>query len=185
MVGALDVPTKGSVHLDGHDIAKFDESELAQIRGRKIGFVFQQFNLVPVLTAAHNVALPMLFQDVEAEERERKAREILGLVGLGERVDHRPTELSGGEQQRVAIARALANDPEMILADEPTGNLDSKTGEQIMNLLIDLHLKHKKTIVLVTHDINLVKHAHRVIHLKDGKVIKDVVRKSRNHNHGK
>lgn len=182
MVGALDVPTRGSVWLDGHNIAHLHESDLAQIRGRKIGFVFQQFNLVPILTAVQNVSLPMMFQDVSVEERDARARELLALVGLEHRMDHRPTEMSGGEQQRVAIARALANDPEVILADEPTGNLDSKTGEQIMDLILRLHLERKKTVVLITHDMNLIRHAHRVIYLKDGKVVKEEKRNRNTHN---
>ncbi|MDP1695876.1 MAG: ABC transporter ATP-binding protein [archaeon] len=177
MVGALDVPTRGTIYLDGHDISKLHASDLAQIRGKKIGFIFQQFNLIPVLTALQNVSLPMMFQEVPAIQREKRAVELLKMVGLGERINHKPTEMSGGEQQRVAIARALANDPEVILADEPTGNLDSKTGGQVMDILIKLHLEKKKTIILITHDNNLVKHAHRVIYLKDGKVLKEEMRK--------
>lgn len=173
MVGALDIPTRGKIFLDGKDILHFDESTLAQVRGRKIGFVFQQFNLMPVLSASENISLPMLFQDVSSQERKKRAEELLKIVGLEKRGHHRPTELSGGEQQRVAIARALANDSEIILADEPTGNLDSNTGLQIMNLLKKLHEEQGKTIILVTHDVNLVKYAHRTIYLKDGLVISD------------
>lgn len=173
MIGALDIPTRGKIFLDGKDILHFDESTLAQVRGRKIGFVFQQFNLMPVLTAAENVSLPMLFQDKSSQERKQRADELLKLVGLEKREKHRPSELSGGEQQRVAIARALANDTEIILADEPTGNLDSNTGLQIMNLLKKLHEEQGKTIILVTHDINLIKYAHRTIYLKDGLVVSD------------
>jgi putative ABC transport system ATP-binding protein len=176
MIGALDVPSKGHVFLDNKDIANFSESELSQLRGKKIGFVFQKFNLMPVLSASQNVSLPMIFQEVDAYEREKISKELLTTVGLGERTTHKPTELSGGEQQRVAIARALANDPEVILADEPTGNLDSKTGIQIMNLIKKLHKEKKKTIILVTHDHNLVKYAHRTIYLKDGQVIKETKR---------
>src|SRR3989344_561340 len=128
MIGCLDVPTRGRIMLDQHDISRLDESELAQIRGRKIGFIFQQFNLIPTLTALENVTLPMIFQGTADSERISRAKKLLGLVELGERIYHKPTELSGGQQQRVAIARSLANDPEVILADEPTGNLDSKTG---------------------------------------------------------
>ncbi len=185
MVGALDVPTKGNIFLDGKDISKMDESTLAQLRGKKIGFVFQQFNLVPVLTALENVMLPMIFQEVPLEEREKRAKELLTMVGLGDRMNHRPTELSGGQQQRVAIARALANDPEILLADEPTGNLDSKTGEQILHLLDKLHHDKKKTIILVTHDVELVEYAHRVIYLKDGSVQKEEKRKKVILQHGK
>jgi putative ABC transport system ATP-binding protein len=171
MVGCLDVPTKGHIYLDGKDIAEMDESNLAQIRGRKIGFVFQQFNLISNLSALENVMMPMMFQDTPTYERDKRARKLLETVGLGGRVGHRPTELSGGEQQRVAIARALANDPPVILADEPTGNLDSKRGEEIMTLLRTLHEREKKTIIMVTHDAKLAKYADRVINIKDGKVV--------------
>lgn len=173
MIGALDSPTRGKIFLDGGDTEKLDESDLAQVRGSKIGFVFQQFNLMPILTAVENVALPMLFQGIPADERTKRAEELLTLVGLEKRMHHRPTELSGGEQQRVAIARALSNDTEVLLADEPTGNLDTNTGLQIMKLISDLHKKEKKTIILVTHDVNLVTYAHRTIYLKDGLIIKD------------
>lgn len=178
MIGALDVPTKGTIYLEGKDISKLDESELAQIRGRKIGFIFQQFNLIPSLDALHNVTLPMIFQRYPYEKRKKRAQELLTLVGLKDRMHHKPKELSGGEQQRVAIARALANDPEVILADEPTGNLDTKTGVQIMEILTKLHKSKNKTIIMVTHDLDLVKYAHRVTYLKDGQVIKEkVIRK--------
>jgi len=173
MIGLLDTPTKGKLLLDGEDIQTLSESTLAQIRGNKIGFIFQQFNLMPVLTAIENVSLPMLFQDIPSDTRLKRAKELLKLVGLQERMNHKPTELSGGEQQRVAIARALANNTEIILADEPTGNLDSNTGKQIMDLLSNLHEKEKKTIILVTHDINLIKYAHRTIYLKDGVILSD------------
>ncbi len=169
MVGALDIPSKGAIYLDGKDISKLHESELAEIRGKKIGFVFQQFNLISTLTALENVMLPMEFQD--SENSREKAIEVLELVGLKERMNHKPKELSGGQQQRVAIARALSNDPEVILADEPTGNLDSKTGKEIMTLFNELH-KKGKTIVLITHDLNLVNYGERVIKLVDGQVLK-------------
>ena len=172
MIGALDTPSKGAVYLDGHNIANLSESNLAQIRGKKIGFIFQQFNLIPSLSAVENVMLPLIFQGVSAKEREEKSREVLTLVGLGDRLDHRPTQLSGGQQQRVAIARALATDPEMILADEPTGNLDSKTGETFLGFLENLHNEKGKTIVMVTHDANVAKAADRVELLKDGTIIK-------------
>jgi putative ABC transport system ATP-binding protein len=171
MVGCLDIPTKGAIYLDGKNIADLDESHLAQIRGRKIGFVFQQFNLIQNLSAMENVMMPMMFQDVPTYEREKRARRLLELVGLGGRMGHRPTELSGGEQQRVAIARALANDPPVLLADEPTGNLDSRRGEEIMELLRSLHEKEDKTIIMVTHDAKLSKYADRIINIKDGKVL--------------
>jgi putative ABC transport system ATP-binding protein len=173
MIGALDVPTKGKIFLDGVNIQSFSESSLAQIRGRKIGFVFQQFNLMPILNATENVALPMFFQNIPTDIRKKRSEELLRLVGLGDRMHHKPTELSGGEQQRVAIARALSNDTSILLADEPTGNLDTNTGKQIMDLLSALHKKDNKTIILVTHDINLVKYAHRTIYLKDGIITSD------------
>ena len=171
MIGCLDIPSRGSVFLDGHNIAHFSESELAQLRGQKIGFVFQQFNLINTLTALENVMLPMTFQGTLLDERKEKAKELLEFLELGDRINHKPNELSGGEQQRVAIARALANDPEIILADEPTGNLDSKTGKYIMNLLGKLNRERKKTVVMVTHDIDLVNYANKIFHLKDGMVI--------------
>jgi putative ABC transport system ATP-binding protein len=173
MVGCLDVPTQGKVNLGGEDISRLAESDLAQIRGRKIGFIFQKFNLMPGLTAVENVMLPMTFQSVPRFQRESRAIELLQLVGLGGRMFHKPTELSGGEQQRVAIARALANDPEVILADEPTGNLDSKRGKEIMDMLSSLHEKNGKTIVMVTHDENLSKYADRIIRLRDGKTFEN------------
>lgn len=170
MVGALDIPTKGKIILDGHDISKLHESDLAQIRGRKIGFIFQQFNLIQTLTALENVMLTMTFQDVPEEERKSKAEELLRMVGLGDRMNHKPTELSGGQQQRVAIARALANDPEIILADEPTGNLDSVSGENVMEILTNLHIEKKKTIILVTHETEVAEHSEKIYLLKDGRI---------------
>ena len=172
MVGCLDVPSRGRVFLEGQDIAKLSESDLAQIRGKKIGFIFQQFNLIPTLSAVENVALPMMFQNTSREERLNKARKLLEMVDLGERVDHKPNELSGGQQQRVAIARSLVNDPEMLLADEPTGNLDSKSGHNVIDFLKDLHKREKKTIVMVTHDEDIAKHAQRVEYLGDGQIVK-------------
>jgi len=177
IVGALDIPTKGRVLLDGKDIAKLDESYLAKIRGQKIGFVFQQFNLISTLTAMENVMLPMVFQETTEEKRERVAKELLVRVGLANRLNHKPRELSGGEQQRVAIARALANNPDVIIADEPTGNLDSKNGEQIIKMLCDLHTKEGKTIILVTHDLHLARCAERIEHIMDGHIIKTVTNK--------
>ena len=170
MVGCLDVPTRGKVFLDGHDISKLGESELAQIRGKKIGFIFQTFNLINSINAIENVELPMIFQGVPKDERRESAKALLALVDLEDRMHHKPTEMSGGQQQRVAVARALANDPEVILADEPTGNLDSKTGKEIIELIGKLH-KEGKTIIMVTHDESIAKHAQRIIRLKDGKVV--------------
>jgi len=179
-VGILDTPTKGTVFLDGKDISKFSESDLAQYRGKKIGFIFQQFNLIPTLTALENVVLPSIFQNVPEEERMKRGKALLKDVGLEERYNHKPTELSGGQQQRVAISRALINNPEIILADEPTGNLDSASGKQIMDTLSELHSKEKKTIILVTHDTELINYADRTIFLKDG-VIEKITHNGRVH----
>jgi len=170
LVGALDLASKGDIFLDNVNIEHLHESELAQIRGKKIGFVFQTFNLIPTLTALENVMLPMTFQGIEKEERLERATELLNKVKLSHRIYHLPSELSGGERQRVAIARALANDPEVILADEPTGNLDSKTGEEIIQMFIKLN-KEGKTIIMVTHDLDMAKHANHVIRLRDGMVV--------------
>src|SRR3989344_7190165 len=170
MIGCLDVPTRGRIFLEGKDIAHMSESQLARIRGKKIGFIFQQFNLINTLTALENVALPMIFQNTPKDKRLAKAKKLLEMVELDDRVHHKPTELSRGEQQRVAIARSLANDPEVILADEPTGNLDSKTGEIVMKFLNQLH-KQGKTIIIVTHDKNLaLKHSQIIYWLKDGQI---------------
>jgi putative ABC transport system ATP-binding protein len=172
MVGALDLASKGEILLDGIDIEHVSESRLAQIRGKRIGFIFQTFNLIPTLNALENVALPMIFQGVSKNKRMEKARQLLKDVKLEKRMYHLPNELSGGERQRVAIARALANDPEVILADEPTGNLDSKTGEEILNMFIELN-RQGKTIIMITHDNNLAKRAQRIIRLKDGQIVKE------------
>lgn len=172
MVGALDVPSKGRIFLDGEDIAHMTESELSQVRGRKIGFIFQQFNLIPTLTALENVMLPMIFQGMTKEERRQRAKYLLELVELRDRMHHKPTELSGGQQQRVAIARALANDPDVILADEPTGNLDSRTGEKVLDFLAQLHEEEGKTIIMVTHDKRVAEHTSRIEHLADGLIVK-------------
>ncbi|MFH1423637.1 MAG: ABC transporter ATP-binding protein [Candidatus Nealsonbacteria bacterium] len=168
MLGCLDLPTKGRVLLDGRDISKMSENALAQIRGQKIGFVFQQFNLLQNLNALENVMLPMIFQGKPEEERKKRAQSLLASFGLQDRILHRPSELSGGEQQRIAIARSLANDPEIIVADEPTGNLDSTTGKKIMDILIDLHKNEGKTIVVVTHDPHIADYSNQVVHIKDG-----------------
>ncbi len=170
LIGCLDVPSKGQIFLDNHDISKLSESDLAQIRGRKIGFVFQKFNLIETLTALENVMLPMTFQGIIAEKRKKRAEALLTQVGLGDRMDHKPNQLSGGQQQRVAIARSLATDPPVILADEPTGNLDSKIGKEVMVFLRELN-EQGKTIVLVTHDDALAHTADRIEFLKDGKIV--------------
>jgi putative ABC transport system ATP-binding protein len=171
MVGALDIASNGNIFLDNINIEELHESDLAQIRGRKIGFIFQSFNLVPTLTALGNVMLPMTFQGIERAEREKRADELLNKVGLGDRKNHFPNELSGGQRQRVAIARALANNPEIILADEPTGNLDRKTGKEILEMFEKLN-KEGKTIIIVTHDMELAKKARKIVRLVDGKIVK-------------
>tara|TARA_Y100000310_G_scaffold246828_1_gene252243 strand:- start:3046 stop:3801 length:756 start_codon:yes stop_codon:yes gene_type:complete len=172
LVGSLDMPTHGTIYLDKGDISKFSESDLAQVRGKKIGFIFQSFNLIPNLTVKENVMLPMMFQGTSFKERENKAEELLKLVELYDRVNHYPGEISGGEMQRVAIARSLANDPEVILADEPTGNLDTKTGTIVMEFLEKLN-KQGKTVIMVTHDPDLAeKYADVVYWLLDGKLDK-------------
>jgi len=170
MVGCLDVPSKGHIYLNGEDISELYESDLAQIRGKTIGFIFQQFNLIPTLTAQQNVMLPMSFLDMPMEDRIIQAEKLLELVQLDDRSNNKTTQLSGGQQQRVAIARALANNPEVILADEPTGNLDSKTGIIVMEYLEKLH-SEGKTIIMVTHDPKMSKYADRVVYIKDGKTV--------------
>ncbi len=170
MIGGLDKPTEGTVYVDGVDISKLDSYELAWLRNRKIGYIFQTFNLIPTLTALENVMLPMIFAGVPREERFKKGKELLETVGLGDRLHHRPMELSGGQQQRVAVARALANDPSIILADEPTGNLDLKTGRQIIDLLKDLNLKRKVTVIAATHDLKMIDVSDRILWIRDGKI---------------
>ncbi|MFH1209658.1 MAG: ABC transporter ATP-binding protein [archaeon] len=169
-VGCLDIPTRGTIHLGEFDIESLSESDLAQIRGKKIGFIFQSFNLIDSLTALENVMLPMVFQKVPEEKRRKRAIMLLEKVGLGHRINHRPSEISGGQQQRVAIARALSNNPEVILADEPTGNLDSKTSDEILRFLKELNDKEGKTIVMITHDSDSASYAKRIVHLKDGRI---------------
>jgi len=170
MVGGIDIPTKGNIFIDGVDLSKIPSKSMAWLRCRKIGYIFQTFNLIPVLTALENVALPMIFLGVPRAEREKKAAELLRNVGLGERLDHRPTELSGGQQQRVAIARALANDPAIILADEPTGNLDLNTGFAIVQLLYRLKAERGTTIICATHDLKMIDISDRVVFLRDGMI---------------
>lgn len=172
MIGCLDRPTEGNIILDRTDISGLNDSELARLRGNKLGFVFQFFNLYPTLTALENVELPMMIIEKNKNERKKRALELLKTVGLEKRAEHLPSQLSGGERQRIAIARALANDPSLILADEPTGNLDSKTGKEIMVFLNRLQEKQGKTIVMVTHEPDIAKYAERLICLKDGEIVK-------------
>jgi len=177
MIGGLDRPTRGQVYIDEVDISKLDAYELAWLRCRKIGYIFQTFNLIPVLTAMENVMLPMIFAGVPRDERMRKARELLEAVGLGDRLNHRPTELSGGQQQRVAIARALANVPVIVVADEPTGNLELHTGLHIINLIRKLNEEKGVTVVTATHDLKMIDVSDRIFWIRDGKVERIETRK--------
>mgnify|MGYP000706952679 CR=1 FL=1 len=170
IIGALDIPDQGQVVLDERDISAYEENELAELRGNKVGFVFQTFNLIHTLSSLDNVALPLTFQGVNREEREDRAAELLEMVGLGDRLRHKPAELSGGEQQRVSIARALVNDPEILLADEPTGNLDSETGREIMELIAGLNSDRGMTIVVVTHNPRDAEYAERTVKMFDGRI---------------
>jgi putative ABC transport system ATP-binding protein len=172
IIGLLDRPTSGYVYLEGKDVSELSQDERAVLRNKHIGFVFQQFNLLSRTSALENVALPLLYSGIKREEREKRAVKILESVGLGERLDHTSTQLSGGQQQRVAIARALINNPALVLADEPTGNLDSKSGKEIMKLLSDLNNKGN-TIVLVTHELDIAKGTKRIVEIMDGKIVKD------------
>jgi len=172
MLGCLDTPTSGRYEFNGRNVAEMDDDELAAIRNREIGFVFQTFNLLPRATSLRNVELPLIYAGMDPESREERATQALTDVGLGDRIQHKPNELSGGQRQRVAIARALVNNPSIILADEPTGNLDSKTGEEIMTLLEDLY-QRGNTIILVTHERDIAAHARRTIRLRDGVVESD------------
>lgn len=174
IIGCLDRPSYGSYMLEGTDIAHLTDNELAYLRNKKFGFIFQTFNLLPAYNALRNVELPLLYIPNSGVDREGKAREVLKAVGLGDRLDHRPNELSGGEQQRVAIARALVNDPAVILADEPTGNLDSRTGEEILGILKRLN-EEGRTVILVTHDQRIAEKAKRRVHIIDGRITKDEV----------
>jgi putative ABC transport system ATP-binding protein len=172
LIGCLDLPTKGDIFLKDQNITKMSESDLASLRGKTIGFIFQQYNLIPSITAFENVLLPMEFQEIGDNEANQRVKKILEIVGLTDKGHHLPTQLSGGQQQRVSIARSLATDPEIILADEPTGALDSVTGKQILEMLTRLWKEDGKTIIMVTHDLNLAKYAHRTIELKDGQIVK-------------
>ena len=172
MLGCLDVPTQGRYFLDGTDISKKTDDELAEIRNKKIGFVFQGFNLLPKLTAVENVELPLIYSNVSAKERHEKAKVALAKVGLEGRIDHKPTELSGGQQQRVAMARTLITDPPIILADEPTGNLDSKSGKEVMEIFKNLNA-NGNTIILITHDSGVAAQAKRVVRIQDGKLYEE------------
>ena len=172
LIGCLDSPTSGRYWLAGRLVSDLEDDELAYIRNKEIGFVFQTFNLLPRATALHNVELPLIYNGTPAEERVEKAKLALQRVDLTPRMNHKPNELSGGQRQRVAIARALVNDPSIVLADEPTGNLDSKTGEEIMGLFANLH-RQGNTIILVTHEMDIAQHAHRVIYIRDGKIASD------------
>jgi putative ABC transport system ATP-binding protein len=169
MIGALDRPTSGKIFLSGKDLSKLNDSQLARVRGNEIGFVFQTFNLYPTLTSLENVELPMMIVGKSRKERKRKAMSLLNVVGLADRSEHLPSQLSGGERQRVAIARSLANDPNIILADEPTGNLDTKSGSEIMKIFTNLN-KKGKTVVVITHDQTIASHAKKVVRIIDGKI---------------
>ena len=173
MLGCLDKPTSGAVFIGGVNTASLSENELAEIRRKKIGFIFQQFNLIHSLTALENVALPMFFAGVKSDARIKRAAELLAKVGLRERMHHKPSELSGGQQQRVAIARALSNNPAVIIGDEPTGNVDSETGDAIMGILEGLNRNEGRTIIVVTHDTEIAAHAPRVIRMKDGRLLEE------------
>jgi putative ABC transport system ATP-binding protein len=175
LIGCLDTPTKGSYLLNGKEVASMNDDELARIRNEEIGFVFQTFNLLPRATALHNVELPLVYAGVPGRERQERARSALEKVELGPRATHRPNELSGGQRQRVAIARALVNNPSILLADEPTGNLDSKTGNEIMGVFARLH-EGGNTIILVTHEADIAAYAHRIVSIRDGQIEKDVQR---------
>ncbi|HYL09212.1 MAG TPA: ABC transporter ATP-binding protein [Candidatus Acidoferrales bacterium] len=172
LIGCLDTPTSGKYWLAGRLVSDLDDDELAFIRNKEIGFVFQTFNLLPRATALHNVELPLIYNGTPAEERITRAKKALEVVDLADRMMHKPNELSGGQRQRVAIARALVNNPSIVLADEPTGNLDSQTGEEIMGVFARLH-GQGNTIILVTHEHDIAQHAHRIIHIKDGKIFSD------------
>lgn len=177
ILGCLDTPTSGSYHLNGHDVSKMTDNELAEVRNREIGFIFQTFNLLPRSTALENVMLPLVYAGVSKAERIRRAEETLESVQLSDRIKHRPNELSGGQRQRVAVARALINKPSIVLADEPTGNLDSKTSVEILGLLEDIH-ELGNTIIVVTHEEDIALHAHRIVRMLDGRIASDEINKN-------
>lgn len=174
LIGALDSPTSGEYWLNGKDVSRMKDDDLAAVRNTEIGFVFQTFNLLPRYTALENVAMPLIYAGYSKKDRTERAKEVLNMVGLGDRMDHRPNELSGGQRQRVAVARALVNKPSIILADEPTGNLDTKTSYEIMALFNDIH-QGGNTVILVTHEEDIAQHAHRIVRLRDGVVETDLV----------
>lgn len=176
LLGCLDLPTRGTYRLGSEDVSMLTDDELSDVRSRKVGFIFQSYNLIPQLTVIENIEVPLYYQGWSERDSAARARELAERVGLANRTNHRPTELSGGQQQRVAVARALASDPIFLLADEPTGNLDSATGHEIMDLLNDLH-KQGKNIIMVTHDEYVAEHADRIIHLADGKIAKETAGK--------
>tara|TARA_B110000967_G_C18866245_1_gene552861 strand:- start:790 stop:1497 length:708 start_codon:yes stop_codon:yes gene_type:complete len=173
LLGCLDTPTSGTYNLNGTDVSSLKDNDLAEIRNKEIGFIFQTFNLLPRLTALENVALPLVYAGFSADERNKRAAEVLAKVGLADRMDHKPNQLSGGQRQRVAVARALVNNPSIILADEPTGNLDSKTSSDIMRLFEDIH-QMGNTLIVVTHEEEVASHAHRILRLRDGLVETDL-----------
>jgi len=177
LIGCLDTPTRGSYHLNDQAVADLNDDELARIRNKEIGFVFQTFNLLPRATALHNVELPLIYNGTGREERHDKAMQALSIVGLADRVHHKPNELSGGQRQRVALARALVNNPSIILADEPTGNLDSNTGREIMGMFEDLH-RAGNTVIVVTHEYDVAAYADRIIHIRDGQIEKEEYKKT-------
>ena len=175
IIGCLDQPTEGNFIIGGKDVSKLNDDRLAEIRNKRIGFVFQQFNLLSRTSILHNVEIPLIYAGVKAKQRRELAKQALESVGLGDRVKHKPNEISGGEKQRAAIARALVNNPLIILADEPTGNLDTKTGEEIMKIFYKLH-QQGNTVIMVTHELEIARHARRIIHLRDGLIEKDEVK---------
>jgi len=175
IIGCLDQPTEGSFIIGGKDVSKLNDDRLAEIRNKSIGFVFQQFNLLSRTSILHNVEIPLIYAGLKTKRRREMAKQALESVGLGDRVKHKPNEISGGEKQRAAIARALVNNPLIILADEPTGNLDTKTGEEIMKIFYKLH-QQGNTVIMVTHEAEIARHAHRIIHLRDGLIEKDEVK---------